>query len=84
MPSRQRSAGFIFPDGFSGGHGSPEKFADDLSRCLRRRRRNLEKLDRRIEKRSERRQIYSLSVEEVLAVGAFVGRWIQEPGKEVA
>lgn len=46
MPSRQRSAGFIFPDGFSGGHGSPEKFADDLSRCLRRRRRNLEKLDR--------------------------------------
>lgn len=37
-----------------------------------------------MEKRSEERQTYSLSVEEVLAIEASRGRYTQGPGKEVA
>ena len=69
--------------GSSGSHDSPEKFADDLSRWLRRRR-NLEKLDGQMKKRSEGRQTYSLSIEEVLTIEASRGKYKQGPGKEVA
>lgn len=83
MPCRQRRAGFILSYGLSGSRDSPEKFADDRSRCLRRRR-NLEKLDGQIKKRSEGRQTYSLSIEKVLTIEASRGKYKQGPGKEVA
>ena len=83
VPCRQRRAGFILSYGLSGSHDLPEKFADDLSRCLRWRI-SLEKLDGQMNKRSEERQIYNLSIEEVLAIEASRGRYTQGPGKEVA
>lgn len=81
VPCRQRRASFILSYGSSGSHDSPEKFADDLSRCLRR---NLEKLDGQMKKRSEGRQTYSFSIEEVLTIEASRGKYEQGPGKEVA
>ena len=83
VPCRQRRASFILSYGSSGSHDSPEKFADDLSRWLRRRR-NLEKLDGQMQKRSEGRQTYSLSIDEVLTIEASRGKYKQGPGKEVA
>lgn len=68
--------------GFGGSHSSLERFTDDLSKCLQRRRRNLEKLDWLIQK-DERECIVSL-LWEVLAVGASMARWTQRQGKEVA